>query len=488
MRLNQKQLEKKLLDLEKQLKEKMGQIKNVYEPPRKFVDYCKTLKIRSGVQLMPFQLYDYQMKLNDCINKRRKVQVIKCRQTGITAFLLAKASHKAVTDPAFLATIFAQNQGDTSEFAVRLHNMVYSLKNAGLHMLTYNKLEFSPRNGGRILFRNSASENARSIPSVTYNIFDEAAFPPNIDLLYAASIPAQSMVGDDARTIIVSSPNGVGNWFYNQMVDGNECDILQIIEDIRKGKLPPYYEVIDKAGNAKVIIHWRAHPIYGKQEDYLERVQAQTGLSWDKVLQEYDLDFTQSDEMVFASDHVRNALEDEQIPVDWCDAIFIGVDVATTGEDYTVATVLGMIDDSLYVLDMYRQKKQTSQYDIFKIGDLIEKYDPDCVLVEKNHAGSVYIEDLIEHHPDVLIKGMTTTRQSKESYISRLKLALERESVKFPSTYPIRDELLQFRREPSGKLTAPRGKNDDCVISLALGLTAYATELDDGMLRLLLKK
>ncbi len=483
-----KKLQKQTKELEGLIKKRVGTGKRYVANPN-YVEFAKNLIIRSGTKLCRFNLYDYQIKINQAVETHRRTQIIKCRQTGVSAWALSKLGHKAILNPAFMATVFAQNQSDTSEFALRLQNMVYHLKTQGLSTDSDNKLEFSPTGGGRVLFRNSASENPRGIPSVTYNVFDEAAFPANIDLLYAAAIPSQSMLGDEARTIIISSPNGVGNWFYDQMIDGNECDILQVIEDIRAQKLPPYYEVEDRAGGVKCIVHWRAHPIYGKDDGYLEKVQAQTGLPWDKVLQEYDLDFTKSDEMVFDSGYIRLALDDEECPYEWCDAIFMGVDVATTGNDYTVATVLGLVDDTLYLLDYYRQRKQTSQYDIFQIGDLIERYKPDRVLIEKNHAGSVYVDDLADNHPDVFVEGLTTTKASKEAYMSKLKLTLERERIKIPKKNSVfRDELLQFRREPSGKLTAPNGKNDDCVMSLALAVYALGMEFDSDVLRVSLVK
>jgi alpha-D-ribose 1-methylphosphonate 5-triphosphate synthase subunit PhnI len=55
-------------------------------------------------------------------------------------------------------------------------------------------------------------------------------------------------------------------------------------------------------------LHWRAHPIYGKQDDYLERVARNMRLPMSTVRREYDLDFGQSDRSVFGVDLVKRAL------------------------------------------------------------------------------------------------------------------------------------------------------------------------------------
>ena len=482
--------DKRLQTLEKKIRtSNKYQQEIAYKAPSSFKVFCGGLTIRSGVSLVPFDLYDYQEATSGIIDVTRKTQIIKCRQLGISEMMLAKLGHKAIPDPAFLATVFAQNQSDTSEFALRLSDMTYILQRQGLTMASDNKLEFSPRGGGRVLFRNSSTENPRSIPSVTYNVFDEAAFPPKIDLLYAASIPAQSMVGDAARTIIISTPNGTGNWFYDQMIEGNDVDILEIIEDIRAQKLPPFYVIYSRdRKSAKVIIHWRAHPIYGQQEDYLERVQAETNLPWDKVLQEYDLDFTQSEEILFPPHILVGCEQEEELTTLLYDGFYLGVDVATTGKDYTVATILGEYQGRLYEVDQYRERKRTKEYDIAHISQLIRQWAPNKVLVEKNHAGSVYLEELAIAHPDVDIEGITTSKPAKEAYIGRLQLYCERGAARMAKTTQSFYEISIFRRFPDGTMGAPSGKNDDCVISWALGVLAYGAPPPKDVIQLNLRR
>lgn len=475
----QKAFENRIKRLEqKARRSKQRKRVSTYKPDPNFPTFTKSLTIRSGVELVPFSLYYYQRRIAKAIERHRKVLIIKCRQLGASELLLALMGYNAIKDLAFLATVFAQNQGDTSEFAIRLSDMMYDLQRQGLVMQSDNKLEFNPAGGGRVLFRNSSSENPRSIPSVTWNVFDEAAFPPKIDLLYAASVPAQSMVGDKARTIICSTPNGVGNWFYNQMVEANDCDIMKVIKDVREGKIDPYQEVVDKNGNVKIIVHWRAHPKYGKEKNYLERIQSETGLDWEKVLQEFDLDFTASDEIVFKSKTVEKMKGGEVLDKEEYEYIFAGLDVATSGSDYTTLVVIGYKDGQFTVLAMYHERSQTANYDLTEIGELLDQYSPDWVIVEKNHAGQVYLEDLNVSYPDLEIHGMTTSQSSKGAYIGRLNLYMQREFIKCDNPI-VRTEVSIFRKYPDGSMGAPSGKHDDTVIALALAIAASVEELGD---------
>lgn len=66
--------------------------------------------------------------------------------------------------------------------------------------------------------------------------------------------------------------------------------------------------------------------------------------------------------------------------------------------------------------------------------------------------------------------GIKTTGESQLAMIDRLLLALEKEKVIFPRNLPIYEELLMFRRDGK-KLSAPSGKHDDCVMTLAFALS-----------------
>ncbi len=462
-----------------------------YVCPSTFDDFAPQLKIRSGVDIIPFTPYWFQKRIVRAINKYPKTLIVKSRQQGITETVLGEIARKTIENRGFLATVYAKSQDDTSEFADRAKLMVEDLYKKGLVLESDNKLEFNVVGGGKTLFRNSKPSKARSIPSVALAFYDEAAFSDGIAEIVEASAPSQTMLGDRARSIFVSSPNGVGTWFYDQMVADNPVDILELIESVRAGEVEPYQEVVDNNGNCKIILHWRAHPIFGADPDYLHKEAAKSGMSWDKILQEYDLDHSQSEEVVFRAELVTSCLSKNQdedaglMPeLEDCDMFFLGVDVSGEGDDYTVAKLLGLYRGKLYEMrDGYRKHDGSSHYDVEHIDALIKRFNPTKTLVEKNNGGHIYLEDLISLNPDANIEGFYTSNSSKPNLIGRLKITMEKNILVLDDKSPAYGEISIYRKFPDGSMGAPRGggkkkkKYDDCVIAIALASVAAHSEL-----------
>ena len=143
------------------------------------------------------------------------------------------------------------------------------------------------------------------------------------------------------------------------------------------------------------------------------------------------------------------------------------------GNDYTVASVLeyDLKNDSYAIVDMYRKRKASIESDIYQIGELIDKYNPDTVAVESNGVGSIFLEQLGANHRDIKVSGVHTSQDSKLAMIERLSLALEKGVLLLPKASIITQEMLSFRRVGK-KLEASPGNHDDTVMSLAVCLSA----------------
>ena len=85
--------------------------------------------------------------------------------------------------------------------------------------------------------------------------------------------------------------------------------------------------------------------------------------------------------------------------------------------------------------------------------------------------GQVWLENLSGLSHDCQIEGFTTSQTSKQVFIGRLQIALERGVLKIPKGVIV-DELLAYRRLDNGKLEASGNSHDDTVIALALALHA----------------
>lgn len=437
--------------------------------PDNWVDFASGCKIRSGTKIVNFVPYKYQAKLIEHIEKHKLNVIAKTRQLGITETISNYFLWKALKNAAYLAVIFSKGQSDTSNIAKRLRRQIEAL-GAKTSSDSLQDIEF--KNGGRILFRNSTANGARGLESVSDILFDEAAFIDEISEIYKSALPCTTMVGDAAKIIINSTPAGQAGFFFEKLTSGNgDRDVLQLCESIKQGTSDPAIFWSDSTGAGKCLLHWKAHPKFSKNPNYLADIESQYGLSHDMVQQEYNLSFVSGDTLVFSPELVRNAAIGEKEAYSPRYAYYIGIDTALQGDDYTVATVLKWDNDtqSMAVADWYRRRQTTSELNLFNIMELCDKFPTAVIGVEINGAGQLYYERLYSSLPSSQIEKIVTTQDSKAGMISRLILALEKGVLQFPSKSPYPDELLSFRANGK-KLEAIAGKHDDCVMSLAFAV------------------
>jgi hypothetical protein len=127
-----------------------------------------------------------------------------------------------------------------------------------------NKLSLKFRNGSQIKAISSSTTGARS-EALSLLIIDEAAFIRNIEEIWIAS---QATLSTGGGAIVLSTPNGVGNWFHQTWADA-EAEIN---------------------GFHTIKLHWTVHP----ERDQLWR-DAQTQLLGERgAAQECDCDFVSS--------------------------------------------------------------------------------------------------------------------------------------------------------------------------------------------------
>ena len=155
----------------------------------------------------------------------------------------------------------------------------------------------------------------------------------------------------------------------------------------------------------------------------------------------------------------------------------IGVDLGKYN-DFTVLTVLDRTTKQVVWIDRFNQIDWTIQKS--RIKTLAERYRPCRVLLETNFVGDAVLEDLIAARLNVT--GFQTTAASKPDLIDALAVAIEQQKISFPNDPVLVGELMAyaFERTAGGtlRMSAPSGKHDDCVISLALAW--YCSPLTSG--------
>jgi len=450
-----------------------------FDVPECWADFARMCKIRSGTNYINFEPYDYQIKIAELIKARKFTCITKTRQLGISEEICNIFVHAALRNPGYVAVILSKNQADTSALAKRVKKQLFPFIAAGLLTFgTDNLTDIEIVGGGRLLFRNSSPNGVRGVESVSAVLFDEWGFVADDELIYEAVLPTLELVGDDARIILNSTPNGRTGHYWKLLSSGNESnDLDQICRDIREGAIAPFQHWIDDGGWNKIAIHWKAHPIFSKIPNYLERKSKELKMSDAGIQREYNLSFDDSDQNVFPYELIEWAAIGDYEKAGRDRTYYMGVDTAGIGNDYTVGVMLSGNDGRYNAAAMYRQRKASMERNLDGLGRLIEAYQPIKVGIEiTGGIGQLYLEKLSALFPGTIFVAIKTNESSKRIMIERSIHAHERRVITYPAGI-ISDEHKSFVRAGNA-LSASSGNHDDTVMGLAFAMTV--TPFADG--------
>jgi len=437
---------------------------NIYNVPENFEDFAKLCRIRSGKRIIPFAPYDFQIELAKLIDIHRGVIVFKTRQLGATETLACKFLHKAVLNPAYVAAILSMGQEQSSNVASRIRQMPAAIPN--FYFTTNNRKDLEVKGGGRVLFKPSTDNAIRSLESVSDLLFDESAFVDNAEEIYSSAVPAQEMVGAEARTAIVStmSQSGKLSWFWKMFASNNgSIDAERVCARVRENLDEPYQFWIDETGWAKVVLHWKSHPIYSQIPDYLEKTRKEKKLTEDKVQREYNLGIPASGASLFQADLVNLFGIGSWSPPKLDRVYLAGIDPNFGGTDYFCMLIWDVTEAPYQLVCQYRDNKHSNSYHQEKVLQLLDAYQPAITAIESNSGGAVILEDLIIARSSLRFEKVNTSAVSKRVNTDRLAIALEGGTVCYPPDWEGIEEMKNF----STKERKAVAGHDDCVMAWA---------------------
>lgn len=184
-------------------------VKCMQDPAYFMKKYCYIQHPNRGRIL--FHLYLFQEKVLHLFRDNQNIITLKSRQLGISTLVAAYSLwlmlfHK---DKNILA--LATTQSTARNLVTKVQFMYENLpKWLKIKTEEDNKLSLRLVNGSRIKAASSNSDAARS-EAVSLLIIDEAAFIDNIEETFAS---AQQTLATGGQAIVLSTPNGIGNWFH----------------------------------------------------------------------------------------------------------------------------------------------------------------------------------------------------------------------------------------------------------------------------------
>jgi Terminase RNaseH-like domain/Terminase large subunit, T4likevirus-type, N-terminal len=462
-------IKSRIKNLENKLKK--NQSINSIDIPKNWQEFAPLTRIKSGKGFCQFNPYDYQELISELINKHSYLLIVKGRQLGCSETVISIALHQCLIEQGKSCLIISKSLQDTFSLGKRVRDMVLSLQSLKLVVDSLSEMKFD--NGSSLYFR-AGEQSGRGLPSCSFVIFDEFSFyKAGIDeLAWSAALPSTEMLDGAEKVIILSTPNGRQNLYYKFLTEGNNQDILKIIDEVRenKHKHPPF--IIDNSGWVKLILHFSHHPIYSSRNNYLEWIRKRKKISLNQVSREYDLSFADGETSWIDENLVYPlACGNWKNESDTTCKYYAGLDTATTGNDYLVFLIIEKNPNGKKsVVAMHRGRKSNFEKHISKIKRLIEVFKPIHGCVEVNGAGRLYYERFITEFSSTHWHEIKNNSSTRPLMIEKLRIAIENADITFPAGI-IAEEILSLE-DIEGKVQAKPGKHDDTIFSLIFALMA----------------
>ena len=436
---------------------------------------------------IPFKLFPYQEELTNDIQENDRVIILKSRQLGISTLSAGYSLWTMLfqSDKNILVVAIDQN---TSKNLVTKVSVMFENLPSWLRMRTTekNKLSLRLANGSQIKAVASSGTSGRS-EALSLVIIDEAAFVDNAEELWAS---LQQTLSTGGRGIILSTPNGTGNFFHKTWVKSEEGR-----NSFFTKRLP-----------------WQVHP--ERDQEWRDRQDEELGLRL--AAQECDCDFSTSGNTVVHPEMLtfyRETYMQDPLEKRGFDSNLWVWEITNYTKDYVVVADVARGDGSdfsaFHVIDIeeatqvaeYKGQVTTKEYGNMLVS-IATEYNDALLVIENANVGWATIQQVIDRGyrnlyytpkdigldsdrylaraTDVQrtkdqVAGFTMSSKVRPLVISKMELYMREKSCIIRSRRLL-DELGVFVWR-NARAEAQLGYNDDLVMSWCMGLWVRDTAL-----------
>jgi hypothetical protein len=434
-----------------------------------------------------FDLYPYQAKSMKEFEDNRYNIVLKGRQLGFSTLVAGYALWLMLFHKDKNILVIATKQETAKNLVTKVRFMHQNLP-VWLRgqILTDNKLSLQFTNGSQIKAVASSKDAGRS-EALSLLILDECAFIDNADVIWTA---ASSTLSTGGKAILISTPNGVGNFFHKM-----------------------WQQAESKANEFNpILLDWRVHP--DRDEEWRARQTEILGEM--QAAQEHDASFIFSGNTVVPPEILefyKNTYVQEPIEKTGFDGnmwiweyphssktYIVAADVSRgDGEDYSTVHVID-VESSTQVAE-YKGKIETKAFGNMLVS-IATQYNDALLIPDNSSIGWNAIQQIIDRgyknlfymskdlqYVDVehqmtgkyyreernMVPGFMISQRTRPLIIARLK------EYMLESSFTIRSSRLISELETfiwkNGRPEALSGYNDDLVLALCIGLWVRDTAL-----------
>ena len=447
--------------------------------------YCYIQHPKKGK--IKFNLYPFQEDSLTELRDNRYNVILKSRQLGISTLSAGFALWSMLFKVDFNVLVIATTQEVAKNLVTKVRVMHDNLPSWLKGTIEAdNKLSLKFKNGSQIKAVSSATTGARS-EALSLLIIDEAAFIRNIEEIWVAS---QATLSTGGGAIVLSTPNGVGNWFHSVWSEAEQ----------------------EINGFHTIKLHWTVHP----DRDQYWRDEQTKLLGERGAAQECDCDFISSGHTVvdgaILMDYEVKCID--PIEKRGYDNAYWVWDYPNYEKDYIVVADVARGDggdwSTFHVIDVqdvvqvaeYKGKLPPKDFGNMLVSVATE-WNNALLAIENANIGWAAIQPVLDRgyenlfytykddgYVDVdvqlkkgydmkdktqMVPGVSTTSRTRPLMISALEMYM-REKTPVIRSKRLIQELFVFVWL-NGKAQSQNGYNDDLVMAFAIGLWLRDTSL-----------
>lgn len=431
-----------------------------------FLNFVTIVTIDGGRKKLGDLLYPFQKKMIQMCMDNRYLSFLFCRQSGKSTTVGAFALWYAIFHPDKFIGI-ASNKASSAKDLLRRIKIMYEeipfyLKPG---VVEYNKNSIEFENGSKIETAGTTEDTFRG-RSIALLLLDELAFvPDNIARNFYTSVYPAISSSEEAKIIIISTPNGVFNLFH-EIYSGaeagrNEYKSMKVTWDMIPGRTP----------------EWKA-----KQVKNMGNIQ--------KFNQEFEVEFLGSSNTVVSPDalsFINTTLEDPiqtdlnerlrvyELPKNGCKYI-AGCDPSKGTGEHDAGIQIYRIESLFPVKLINAATFQSNDTETYEFSSILNKlsiyYNDALIMIENNAEGSTVAQNLwwVFENPNLYNSGnkeneigVRATKSTKPKAVITMKKLIEDGSIIVKDRETAK-QLSTFIEKKNGSFEAVNG--DDLVSAL----------------------
>ena len=213
------------------------------------------------------------------------------------------------------------------------------------------------------------------------------------------------------------------------------------------------------------------NPLVKEDPTFLEEIKR---LTREEYVQEVEGEFLDIGNALIPNSLLREAVRDKK--PEGKVSYFMGVDVARSGRDETVYTVVGVDqNDEVYVEDVSAEK-QSNVVDVCgRINEMVRDYKLETVFIDETGLGGGLID--LAREQDIPARGVVFSLQEKASMYKNLRLLFENHKITLKKVDKMVYQLSYLTREytEAGIMKIKSEEHDDYPDSLVLACRAVSS-------------